>query len=87
MSEKSWTIRNYQRGDFENYLQLHMVAEKQDQSGHPVSRQLLAEALEHPSFYPENDLFMAEADQNLIGYARVFLEPGIGRALFGGPEG
>ena len=84
MSEKSWTIRNYQRRDFENYLQLHTVAEKQDQSGHPVSRQLLAEALEHPSFHPENDLFMAEADQNLIGYASVFLEPGIGRALLGG---
>jgi len=84
MSEKSWTIRNYQRSDFENYLQLLMVTEKQDQSGRLVSRQLLAEALEHPSFHPENDLFLAEADQNLIGYVSVFLEPGIGRALLDG---
>jgi mycothiol synthase len=45
---------------------------------------LIAEALGYPSFHPHNDLFLAEQDQNLIGYVSVFLEPAIGRALLEG---
>jgi len=55
-----------------------------DQTGHPVSKQLLEEALGHPSFHHHNDLFLAEVNQNLIGFVSVFLEPGIGRALLDG---
>ena len=84
MSNKSWTIRNYQPNDFEKYFQLHLGTEKRDQSGQRVSKQLLADALGHPSFHPENNLFLAEADQNLVGCISVFLEPGIGRALLDG---
>lgn len=84
MNEKYWTIRSYQAEDFENYARLHIETAKLDQSGTHTSRRLLAEALGHPSFHPENDLFVAEDDQNLIGYASVFLEPGIGRALLEG---
>jgi mycothiol synthase len=84
MSHKFWTIRNYQPSDFENYARLYLETEKRDPSGHHVSKQLLAEALEHPSFHPEKDLFLAEGDQNLIGCVSAFLEPGIGRALLDG---
>jgi mycothiol synthase len=84
MIDKFWTIRNYHSGDFENYARLLLEAEKQDQSGRLVSEHLLAEALGHPSFKPENDLFLAEGNQDLIGYVSVFLEPGIGRALLDG---
>ncbi|MCP4622335.1 MAG: GNAT family N-acetyltransferase, partial [bacterium] len=84
MSDKFWTIRNYLPADFENYIQLQHETEKQDQSGYPVSRQFLAEALGHPGFHPETDLFLAAEDQNLIGCVSVFLEPGIGRALLEG---
>jgi len=84
MSNKFWTIRNYQPSDFENYARLHLETEKRDPSGHHVSEQLLAEVLGHPSFHPEKDLFLAEGDQNLIGHVRAFLEPGIGRALLDG---
>ena len=84
MIDKFWTIRNYHSGDFENYARLLLEAEKQDQSGRRVSKHLLAEALGHPSFQPENDLFLAEGDQNPIGYVSVFLELGIGRALLDG---
>jgi len=79
-----WTIRNYQPRDFENYVQLHHETAAQDRPDHPVVRQLLAEALEHPRFHPEHDLFLAEKDEHLIGYVSVFLEPGIGRALLDG---
>lgn len=84
MNDKFWTIRNYQPDDFENYVQLHLDAEKRDQSGRHVSRQLLAEALGHPSFHPETNLFLAESNHHLIGYVSAFLEPGIGRALLDG---
>ena len=84
MSEKLWKIRNYQSNDFENYAQLHIETAKLDPAWHPISNQLLAETLGHPSFHPHNDLFLAEEDQNLIGFVSVFLEPGIGRALLDG---
>ena len=84
MSETFWTIRNYQASDFENYARLHIETEKVDPTGRYVSKQLLAEALGHPSFHPRNDLFLAQDGQNLIGFVSVFLEPGIGRALLDG---
>ena len=84
MIDKFCSIRNYQPGDFKNYARLHLETEKRDQSGQFVSEQQLAEALGHPSFQPEYDLFLAEGDQNLIGYVSVFLEPGIGRSLLDG---
>jgi mycothiol synthase len=84
MSEKFWTLRNYQSNDFEDYARLHIETAKLDLSGYPVSKRLLAETLGHPSFHPHNDLFLAEEDQNLIGFVSVFLEPGLGRALLDG---
>jgi len=84
MNDKFWTIRNYQPADFENYVQLYLQTKKRDQSGDPVSEQLLAEALGHPRFHPEKDLFLAEGDHNLIGSVSAFLEPVLGRALLDG---
>ncbi len=84
MVEISWTIRNYQPTDFESYASLHIETARLDATGQSVSKRLLAEALGHPSFQPHNDLFLAEIDQNLIGFISVFLEPGIGRALMDG---
>jgi mycothiol synthase len=84
MSEKFWTIRNYQPRDFENYAQLHHETAAQDRPDQPAATQLLAENLGHPRFHPEHDLFLAEKDQHLIGCVSVFLEPEIGRALVDG---
>jgi mycothiol synthase len=41
----------------------------------------LAEDLGHPSFHPEKDLLVAESAGSIVGYAGVFLEPGIQRAI------
>jgi len=84
MNAKFWTIRNYQAADLENYVRLHLETAKRDQSGQYISKQLIKEALGHPSFHPETDLFLAEADQDVLGCVSVFLEPGIGRALLDG---
>jgi len=84
MNDKFWKIRTYRPADFENYVQLCLDTNMLDRSGEPVSRQLIDEALGHPSFQPQNDLLLAEADQKLVGCVSVFLEPGIVRALLEG---
>ena len=59
MTDELWTIRNFQPNDFEKYFRLHLESEKHDQSGRRVSKSLLAEALGHPQYHPEKDLFKA----------------------------
>ena len=81
MDKKFFKIRNYHPDDFDDYLKLHMEINMHDQSGRCISKQRLAEDLGHPSFHPENDLFVAESGVSIIGYAGVFLEPGIQRAI------
>ena len=84
MIYNQWIIRNYQPGDFEDYLRLHRESEELDRAGRRVSESLLTEALGHPGFQPENDLFLVQGTAHVIGYIRAFLEPGIGRALASG---
>lgn len=84
MIYNQWTIRNYQPGDFENYLRLYYESEELEQAERRVSPALLAEALGHPRFQPEKDLFLVQGAAHVIGYVRVFLEPDIGRALVNG---
>ena len=81
MSKNFFKIRNYRPGDFDSYVQLHTETIKLDRSGRSISKQRLAEDLEHPSFHPENDLFVAEHGGSIIGYAAVFLEAAIKRAI------
>ena len=84
MSETYFKIRNYRPGDFDNYVRVHTESNKFDQSRRSISRQHLAEDLEHPSFQPENNLFVAEHGGSIIGYAGIFLEAAIKRAILEG---
>ena len=81
MDKNNIEIRNYRWSDFDDYVQLHMETNKLDRSGRSISKQRLAEDLGHPSFQPENDLFVAEHGGSIIGYAAVFLEAAIKRAI------
>ena len=81
MDKNNCKIRNYRRSDFDNYVLLHTETNALDRSGRFISKQRLAEDLEHPSFQPENDLFVAEHGGSIIGYAAVFLEVAIKRAI------
>ncbi len=84
MSENFVKIRNYRPADFENYVQLHAETNAIDGSGGSISKRRLAEGLGHPGFQPEKDLFIAEHNGSIIGYAAVFLEKGITRAILDG---
>ena len=81
MDKNYFKIRNYRRGDFDNYVQLHVETNGLDRSERSISKQRLAESLGHPSFHPEIDLFVAEHGGSIIGYAAVFLEAAIKRAI------
>ena len=81
MDNTFYTFRNYGPGDFAAYVQLHMETTKLDRSGGFFSKKHLAEDLGHPSFQPENDLFIAEYDGHIIGCAVVFLEKTLKRAI------
>ncbi|MGD9290392.1 MAG: GNAT family N-acetyltransferase [Desulfobacterales bacterium] len=74
-------VRNYRSGDFEDYFKLHLEINNHDQAVGFISKQNLAETLGHPSFHPDKNLFVAESGGSMIGYASVFLEPGIQRAI------
>jgi GNAT superfamily N-acetyltransferase len=84
MRQNVFITRNYHADDFDNFVQLHLETESHDRSGRYTSRQRLVEDLGHPRFHPENNLWVAERDGNLIGCVGVFPEPGIGRALLDG---
>jgi mycothiol synthase len=81
MNKHDFRIRNYRPSDFDNYMRLHIETNKLDRSGRNISKKRLTEELGHPCFFPENNLFIAECGDNIIGYAGVFLESGIKRAV------
>ena len=84
MSKNTYTIRNYQPGDFDNYVRFRIAIEKRDPSEEGLSAPYIAEELAVPKFFPEKDLFVAEKAGSIIGYVSVFLELEIGRALLDG---
>ena len=81
MSKNYFKIRNYRPDDFDNYVQFHRETNELDRSGRFISKQRLAEDLGHPSFHSENDLFIAAHGGSVIGYAAVFLEKVLKRAI------
>ena len=81
MSDFSLTIRNYRPDDFNGYVQLHAETERSDPSGRHTSSQALAECLDRPNFSPEEDLFVVEKDEKIIGYISLTPELDIGRVL------
>jgi mycothiol synthase len=81
MSKNSFKIRNYHRDDFDSYVRLHSETNKYDRSERAISKQSLAENLGHPSYHPERNLFLAERAGSIIGYAGVFIETAIKRAI------
>jgi len=81
MSNSPYSIRNYQSADFNKYILLYAGAEKLEPSGRCVSPQFVAEQLERSNYSPEQDLFIAETDEDIVGYMNVTPELTIGRVV------
>ena len=81
MSNSLYNIRNYQPADFNKYVLLIAEAEKLEPSGRCVSPRVVAEQLEGPNYSPEQDLFIVEIDEDIVGYMDVKPELTIGRVV------
>jgi len=82
MSDSFYTIRNYQPADFDKYVRLRQVeAERLEPTGYRISSQVIAEDLGRPNYSPEQDLFIVEADEDMVGCMNITLELSIGRVI------
>ena len=81
MSNSPYTIRNYQTADFNKYVRLNIEGEKLGPDGHSMLSQAIAENLGRPNYSPEQDLFIVEIAENIVGYLDVTTELPIGRVI------
>jgi mycothiol synthase len=79
----SYAFRNYRPADLNSYLQLTIEVEKLEPAGRYPPTQVLRERLYRPNYSPEQDLFIVEAEQSIVGYMDVTPEMGIGRVILG----
>lgn len=81
MSNPPYTIRNYQSKDFDKYVLLNIEAEKLEPTGRCTSPQVITERLGRPNYAPEQDLFIVEMAENILGYIDSTSELRIGRVV------
>ncbi len=81
MSQQIYKVRNYLPSDFDEYVNLHIEAERTDRSGRCTSRQALWENLRRPLYHPEEDLFIAETSGKIVGFLNITPEFIIRRVL------
>jgi len=81
MSNSPYTIRNYQPADFHKFVRLNIEAEKLEPTGRSILPQVIAESLGRPNYCPEQDLFIVEIAENIVGYMDVAPELTIGRIV------
>lgn len=74
-------VRNYQAADFHNYVVLQAEVEKLEPTGRCVSMQFISKQLKRPNYYPEQDLFIIEVDERVVGYIDIEREVAIGRVV------
>jgi mycothiol synthase len=77
----TYKIRNYRPSDFDQYVSLHIEADRMDRSSRCTSRQILRENLQRPLYNPEKDLFIAETAGKIVGFLNITPELIAGRVL------
>jgi mycothiol synthase len=81
MNQAITKVRNYQAADFHKYVLLQAEVEKLEPTGRCVSMQFIAKQLKRPNCCPEQDLFIAEVDEGVVGYIDIERELAIGRVV------
>jgi len=77
-------IRNFDPGDLAAYVRLINEIDALEDLGKASSVEHTRERLGEPGRYPKEDIFLAEEQGLLVGYAEVRAELGIGRAILDG---
>jgi len=81
MSNSPYTTRNYQPKDFDKYVLLNIEAEKLEPTGRCTSPRVIAEHLGRPNYSCEQDLFIVETDEDIVGCIDVAPELTTGRVI------
>ncbi len=81
MNQATVRIRNYRSADFHKYVLLQAQIEKLEPTGRCVSPQFIAEQLKRPNYCPEQDLFIAEIEEDIVGSMNTESELAIGRVV------
>jgi mycothiol synthase len=81
MNQATERIRSYQTADFDQYVLLQAEIEKLEPTGRCVSSHFIAEQLRRPNYCPEQDLFIAEIDKDIVGSMNIESELAIGRVV------
>jgi mycothiol synthase len=74
-------VRSYRTADLDKYVRLLYEVEKAEPMGRCVSRRFVAEQLIRPNYCPEQDLYVAETDDDIVGYVDIEKELAIGRVI------
>ncbi|MFC2047324.1 GNAT family N-acetyltransferase [Chloroflexota bacterium] len=81
MSNSPYTIRNYRPADFNKYVQLNIEAANLEPTGRCISPQVISESLGRPNYSLEQDLFIVEIAESIVGYMDVTPELKIRRVI------
>jgi len=81
MSDSRYTIRNYRASDFDGFVQLKTEAARLTADEGYLSPQVIRENLGRPNYSPEQDLFLVEISEAIVGYLNVIPEVKIGRVV------
>lgn len=81
MADASYIVRNYHPADFDKYIQLCQESNELGPSGHPVSPEIAKAWLNWPHYSPDEDLFLVEADGEIVGGLDLRPEPAIDRVI------
>ena len=81
MSNSTYIIRNYHSEDFDKLVQLGAEVQELGQTWCPISPLDLIESVGQPNHSSENNLFIAEREGEIVGFADVRLELNIGRVV------
>ncbi|KPJ52926.1 MAG: hypothetical protein AMJ37_02095 [Dehalococcoidia bacterium DG_18] len=77
-------ISNFAPSEFDAYAQLVNEIDKVDRLGKATSVEHLKERLGQTGYHPGEDIFLAEMDGLLVGYAEILRELEIGRVILDG---
>src|SRR3990170_8301762 len=81
MSNSTYIIRNYHSEDFDKLVQLGAEVQELGQTWCPISPLDLIESVGQPNHSSMNNLFIAEREGEIVGFADVRLELNIGRVV------
>jgi mycothiol synthase len=81
MNQPTTRIRSYQPADFHQYALLQAEIERLEPTGRCVSPQFISLQLRRPNYCPQQDLFIAEIDKDIVGSLNIESELAIGRVV------